>query len=100
MPRAPRLLLPMLALAPVIAASTCAPTSVCVTPDGDTVAVLAEAGRARQPREARVSATGSDLSDLPQLYPDGDWLPIEAPLLSMAVTASVTVNGEKAIATL
>ncbi len=52
------------------------------------------------PREPRVSAQGSDLSDLPQLYPDGDWLQIEAPLLSMAVVVKVGVNGEYAVATL
>ncbi|MBI1947515.1 MAG: retroviral-like aspartic protease family protein [Deltaproteobacteria bacterium] len=92
--------LPMASLATAFASVACAPTTLRVTPDGDTVAVLAEAGRARQPKEPRVSANGSDLSDLPQLYPDGDWLPIEAPLLSMAVVAPVTVNGEKAIATL
>jgi hypothetical protein len=51
-------------------------------------------------REPRVSAQGSDLSDLPQLYPDGDWLTIEAPLLSMAVVVKVKVNGEVATATL
>jgi hypothetical protein len=48
----------------------------------------------------RVSAHGSDLSDLPQLYPDGDWVPIEAPILSMAVLVKVKVNGDTAVATL
>jgi hypothetical protein len=41
----------------------------------------------------RVSALGSDVSDLPRLYPNGEWLPIEAPLLSMQLIVKVTVNG-------
>lgn len=51
-------------------------------------------------REPRVSAQGSDLSDLPQLYPDGDWLVIDAPLLSMAVVVKIQVNGDPIVATL
>jgi hypothetical protein len=41
----------------------------------------------------RVSALGSDVSELPRLYPNGEWLPIEAPLLSMQLIVKVTVNG-------
>src|SRR5438105_5004127 len=52
------------------------------------------------PKEPRVSAMGSDLSDLPQLYPDGQWLTIDAPLLSMAVLVEVQVNGQRVTATL
>jgi hypothetical protein len=52
------------------------------------------------PQEPRVSAHGSDVSELPALFPDGDWLPIEAPLLSMAVVVKVRINGETATATL
>ena len=44
--------------------------------DVDIVAMNAQAQDT--PKEPRVSAMGSDLSDLPQLYPDGDWLPIDA----------------------
>lgn len=40
-----------------------------------------------------MSALGSDVSDLPRLYPNGEWLPIEAPLLSMQLIVKVTVNG-------
>lgn len=80
--------------------SACPPTAVRLGPEGETVALIAEARREGTPREPRVSANGSDLSDLPQLYPDGDWLPIEAPLLSMAVVTPVEVNGEKTVATL
>lgn len=40
-----------------------------------------------------MSALGSDVSDLPQRYPNGEWLPIEAPLLSMQLIVKVTVNG-------
>lgn len=79
-------------------------STACHTPgrvlsSNDEVIALSSAGESG-PRAPRVSAHGSDLSDLPQLYPDGDWLDIEAPLLSMAVVAKVKVNGEKAIATL
>lgn len=45
-----------------------------------------------------VSALGSDVSALPRLYPHGDWLPIEAPVLSMQVLARVKVNGRNAVA--
>jgi hypothetical protein len=40
-----------------------------------------------------VSSLGSDVSELPRLYPNGDWLPIEAPLLSMQLIVKVSVNG-------
>jgi predicted aspartyl protease len=40
-----------------------------------------------------VSALGSDVSELPRLYPNGEWLPIEAPLLSMQLIVKVSVNG-------
>ncbi|MBM4279495.1 MAG: hypothetical protein FJ137_01605 [Deltaproteobacteria bacterium] len=46
------------------------------------------------------SALGSDQSALPRLYPDGDWLPIEAPLLSMELLVRVVVNGRAMTATL
>lgn len=79
----------------------CTPSTLRIGPDGETVAAISQSrAAAAVAREPRVSAKGSDLSDLPQLYPDGDWLPIEAPILSMAVTTRVTVNGERAIATL
>lgn len=80
--------------------AACPPTVVRLGPEGETVALIAEATRDGARREPRVSANGSDLSDLPQLYPDGDWLPIEAPLLSMAVVTPVEVNGERTVATL
>jgi gag-polyprotein putative aspartyl protease len=51
--------------------------------------------RARGLAEPRVSAQGSDLSDLPELFPDGDWLAIDAPLLDMSVYVAITVGGEK-----
>jgi len=40
-----------------------------------------------------MSALGSDVSDLPRRFPNGEWLPIEAPLLSMQLIVKVTVNG-------
>lgn len=43
--------------------------------------------------EPAVSAFGSDVSDLPRLYPHGDWVPLVGPLLSMQVVTSVEVNG-------
>lgn len=46
------------------------------------------------------SSHGSDVSTLPARYPRGSWIPIEAPLLSMQLVASVTVNGHKVRATL
>lgn len=97
MPSVRRPLRTLAALAALGAA--CAPSTLHVGPGGDTVATLAPKPPAVA-REPRVSAKGSDLSDLPQLYPDGDWLPIEAPILSMAVTARVMVNGEWTTATL
>lgn len=101
MSRSPPLLSTVVATASMMVAfGGCAPTSMRVGPDSDTVAVMSEGRLDRAAREPRVSANGSDLSDLPQLYPDGDWLPIDAPLLSMAVVTQVTVNGIKAVATL
>ncbi len=90
---------PAIALGAMLVAA-CPPSVVRLGPEGETVALIAEARRDGTPREPRVSANGSDLSDLPQLYPDGDWLPIEAPLLSMAVVTPVEVNGAVAVATL
>ncbi len=55
---------------------------------------------AADPAEPDVSALGSDVSALPKLYPHGDWLPIEAPLLSMQVLTRVDVNGRRAVAVL
>jgi predicted aspartyl protease len=46
------------------------------------------------------SPLGSDLSALPRLYPDGEWLSIEAPLLSMELLVRVVVNGRAMTATL
>ncbi len=46
------------------------------------------------------SPAGSDLSTLPSRYPQGVWLPIEAPLLSMQLVTKVRVNGTPATATL
>lgn len=51
-------------------------------------------------REPEVTELGSDISDLPRLYPHGDWLPIDAPLLSMQVITVVSVNGRRATAVL
>ena len=101
MSRAPPLASAVAAAASLmVAIGGCSPPSMRLGPDTDTVAVMSEARLEQTAREPRVSANGSDLSDLPQLYPDGDWLPIDAPLLSMAVIAQVTVNGTKAVATL
>jgi predicted aspartyl protease len=44
-------------------------------------------------RDPAMSGLGSDVSDLPRLYPNGEWLPIEAPLLSMQLIVNVGVNG-------
>jgi predicted aspartyl protease len=46
------------------------------------------------------ATTGSDESDLPRLYPHGDWLPLESPLLSMELVVDVVVNGHRVRATL
>src|SRR5687768_5370461 len=82
----------------------CQQKTLRLGPDGtsndDQPDVIAVQRQQAGPREPRVSAQGSDLSDLPQWYPDGDWLPIEAPLLSMSVLVKVAVNGEIHTATL
>lgn len=82
----------------VVAAAACQTGGRTIASTDDVVALQEEARSAL--REPRVSAQGSDLSDLPQLYPDGDWLAIEAPLLSMAVVVKVRINGELVTATL
>ena len=51
-------------------------------------------------RDPHASALGSDVSDLPRLFPNGEWLPIEAPLLSMQLIVNVGVNGKLAPAVL
>jgi hypothetical protein len=79
----------------VIAAAACHTTGHATD-----VVAMSSAPSSGGAREPRVSAMGSDLSDLPQLYPDGEWLPIDAPLLSMAVVVKVSVNGRSADATL
>lgn len=43
--------------------------------------------------EPEKSALGSDISLWPRRFPNGDWLPIVAPLLSMQLIVPVTVNG-------
>jgi predicted aspartyl protease len=47
-----------------------------------------------------MSTLGSDVSSLPRLYPNGEWLPIEAPLLSMQLIVKVEVNGNQTLAIL
>lgn len=41
------------------------------------------------------SASGSDVSSLPQRYPKASWLPIEAPLLGGELRVRVKVNGRE-----
>lgn len=96
-PSAWALLLLLVAGAPAAVGACQGPGRVLAS--GHDVIALASEGDGG-PRTPRVSAQGSDLSDLPQLYPDGDWIEIEAPLLSMAVLVKVKVNGERAAATL
>lgn len=68
--------------------------------DAPEVIALSSASSTSRPTTPRVSAQGSDLSDLPTLFPDADWLPIEGPILSMAVVTRAIVNGVSALATL
>jgi predicted aspartyl protease len=46
------------------------------------------------------STLGSDVSALPARHPQGEWLPLETPLLSRELIVRVTVNGRPALATL
>ena len=46
-----------------------------------------------------MSFLGSDVSDLPQRFPAGVWLPIDAPVMSMENVVVVTVDGERTVAT-
>ncbi|MCP4504505.1 MAG: hypothetical protein GY822_31745 [Deltaproteobacteria bacterium] len=46
------------------------------------------------------SKEGSDVSTLPDRFPKADWLPIEAPLLSMQLRVIVKVNGKPHLAIL
>jgi clan AA aspartic protease (TIGR02281 family) len=50
--------------------------------------------------EPQVSRLGSDVSELPSLYPQGDWVPLVGPLLSMDLQVSVVMNGVATTATL
>jgi hypothetical protein len=75
---------------PRIAAATTATTTMVATTTGS--------GPPRPP--LRTTALGSDESDLPTLYPHGEWLPIDAPLLSMELVVKVVVNGHAVTATL
>ena len=93
--RVPSYAVCVLALSALIACHTGGRTGSA----SDDVIALQQDGRAAW-REPRVSAQGSDLSDLPQLYPDGDWLAIQAPLMSMAVVVKVLINGVATTATL
>ena len=49
--------------------------------------------------EPRMSRLGSDVSDLPQRFATGVWLPIDAPVMSMENVVAVTVDGERTVAT-
>jgi predicted aspartyl protease len=46
------------------------------------------------------SALGSDVSDLPQRFPGGEWLPLETSILSMELVVKVVVNGRRVAAIL
>lgn len=50
--------------------------------------------------EPPVTRMGSDRSVLPERYPEGDWLPIELPLMSMQVVVTAHVEGRAAKAIL
>ncbi len=69
------------------AATTSSTTRPQAAPAAPRVVLAAASG------EPAVSARGSDVSALPKLYPQGDWLPIEAPLLAMQLVVTVVVNG-------
>jgi hypothetical protein len=88
----------VVAVAALVGAPACAPKSVTYGSDDNTV--THRAPRPPGPHEPRVSAQGSDLSDLPEAYPDGEWLPIDAPLLDMSVYVQVTLDGARARAML
>jgi clan AA aspartic protease (TIGR02281 family) len=89
-----------------LAAVSCAPLSSTSSagtpaPPGATIGPTdpdRNIGPVRPP--LRTTALGSDESDLPTLYPHGDWLTIDAPLLAMDLWVSVVVNGRTATATL
>ncbi len=53
----------------------------------------ASATRGSTAGEPRVSARGSDVSDLPTVYPQAAWLAIDAPLLDMSLTVKVQIGG-------
>jgi clan AA aspartic protease (TIGR02281 family) len=60
-------------------------------------------GRTAKPApvaEPARSAEGSDLSTLPQQFPKGEWVRIEAPLLSMHLVTKVKVRGRETRATI
>lgn len=61
------------------------------------VAKLSSSDASQEPPR---SAAGSDRSTLPTRYPHGEWVPIEAPLLSMQLVTKVHVNGAPVTATL
>ncbi len=60
-------------------------TATAVSPTVATAPTRAEPG---------VTALGSDISELPSRFPTGDWLTIQAPLLSMQLLVNVVVNGQ------
>ncbi len=95
---------PVVAVVALVGAASalcaCHPAGRVLSSGQDEVVALSREPRPGGPKEPRVSAMGSDLSDLPQLYPDGDWLPIDAPLLSMAVVVKASVAGQNVDATL
>lgn len=62
-------------------------------------AVLAPDVTVRAEPRAAMSALGSDVSTLPARYPHGDWVTIEAPVLSMTTPVAVVVVPQSATPT-
>lgn len=72
---------------------------------GGMAAALAAQGELRSPPPQGaalppVSALGSDVSELPILYPDGNWLPLDGPARAMEPRVRVSLNGRQVIAVL
>lgn len=84
----------LIGLCCVLACAAAPSTSVRAPAAARPPVMLAAAG------EPAVSSRGSDVSALPKLYPQADWLPIEAPLLAMQLIVTVFVNGTPAQAIL
>ena len=76
----------------IVGALSCASTSLASPPPPSSSSARSVLPRSRVP-DPPMSVLGSDVSDLPRLYPNGEWLPIEAPLLSMQLIVNVRVNG-------